>query len=51
MAVIHGYPDSEISFLAKLPREVKSIDRIDEVHQEMKDQFDSISSNLIEINI
>ncbi len=42
MAIIYGYPDSEINFLAKLPKEVKSIDDIHEVHKEMKQEFDSI---------
>jgi len=42
MAIIYGYPDSEINFLAELPKEVKSIDDIHEVHKEMKQEFDSI---------
>jgi len=42
MAKIYGYPDSEINFLAELPKEVKSIDDIHEVHKEMKQEFDSI---------
>jgi len=42
MAKIYGYPDSEINFLAELPKEVKSIDDVHEVHKEMKQEFDSI---------
>jgi len=42
MAIIYDYSDSEIRFLAKLPKEVKSIDDIHEVHREMKQEFDSI---------
>lgn len=42
MAIIYGYADTEKRLLDKLPNEVKSIHDIDKVHQEFKDEFDSI---------
>ena len=42
MAVIYGITDSERRFLKKLPDEVKTIEDIPRVHQEMKQEFDSI---------
>jgi len=42
MAIIYGITDSERRFLKKLPDEVKTIGDIPRVHQEMKQDFDSI---------
>jgi len=42
VAIIYGYPDTEKRLLDKLPNEVESIEDIDSVHQEFKEEFDSI---------
>jgi hypothetical protein len=42
MAIIYGYTDTEKRLLDKLPNEVQSIDDIDKVHREFKEEFDSI---------
>ena len=42
MAIIYGYADTEKRLLDKLPKEVESLDDIDRVHKEMKEEFDSI---------
>ena len=44
MAIIYGYSDAEKRLLAKLPKEVESIDDIHKVHREMKDQYDSMDT-------
>jgi len=42
VAIIYGYADTEKRLLDKLPKEIQSIDEIDKVHREFKDEFDSI---------
>ncbi len=42
MAIIYGISEATKEFLKKLPKEVESLDDIDEVHREMKQEFDSI---------
>lgn len=42
MAKIYGISEATKEFLNKLPKEVQSLDGIDKVHQEMKEEFDSI---------
>jgi len=42
MAIIYGISEATKKFLKKLPNEVKSLDDIDKVHKEMKEEFDSI---------
>ena len=42
MAIVYGYADTEKRLLDKLPDEIESIDDIDKVHKEMKDEFYSI---------
>ncbi len=42
MAIIYGISEATKEFLKKLPKEVKSLDDIDKVHKEMKEEFDSI---------
>ncbi len=42
MAIIYGLADTEKRLLDKLPNQVKSLDDIDKVHQEFKEEFDSI---------
>ncbi len=42
MAIIYGISEATSKFLDKLPTEVKSLDDIDKVHREMKEEFDSI---------
>lgn len=44
MAVIYGISEAEKKFLKKLPKEVKSLDEINTVHQKMKDEYDSIEN-------
>lgn len=44
MAIIYGKADTEKRLLDKLPNEVKTIDYIDKVHQEFKDEFNSIEN-------
>ncbi len=39
MAIVHGIPDTEKRFLEKLPNKVKSIDDVDKVHRQLKDEF------------
>ena len=45
MAIIYGHSDSAKRFLDKLPDEVETIRDIPRVHQEMKQEFDSIEDN------
>jgi len=42
MAIIYGISEATKEFLKKLPKEVKSLDDIDKVHKEMKEEFDSV---------
>jgi len=42
MAKIYGISEATSKFLDKLPNEVKSLDDIDKVHRDMKEEFDSI---------
>ena len=42
MAIIYGISEATKKFLNKLPKEVNSLDDIDKVHKEMKEEFDSI---------
>jgi len=42
VAIVYGYADTEKRLLDKLPDEIESIDDIDKVHKEMKDEFYSI---------
>jgi len=42
MAIIYGISEATKKFLKKLPNEVKSLDDIDQVHKEMKEEYDSI---------
>jgi len=42
MAIIYGITDTERRLLKKLPNEVKTIEDIPRVHQDMKQEFDSI---------
>jgi len=42
VATIYGISEATKKFLNKLPTEVKSLDDIDKVHKEMKEEFDSI---------
>jgi hypothetical protein len=42
MAIIYGISEASKKFLKKLPKEVKSLDDIDNVHSELKEEFDSI---------
>jgi len=42
VAIIYGISEATKKFLNKLPTEVKSLDDIDKVHKEMKEEFDSI---------
>jgi len=42
VATIYGYADTEKRLLDKLPNQVESIDDIDKVHKEMKNEFDAI---------
>ena len=42
MAIIYGYADTEKRLLDKLPDEVESLDDLDKVHKEMKEEFYSI---------
>jgi len=44
VAIIYGHPDTEKRLLDKLPNEVESLADIPKVHQEMKNQFDSIEN-------
>jgi len=46
MAIIYGYPDTEKRLLDKLPKEVKSIDDIHEVHKDMKDDYTLMGTSL-----
>jgi hypothetical protein len=45
LAIIYGHPDTEKRFLRKLPDKVKTIGDIPQVHQELKQEFDSIEDN------
>jgi len=42
MAKVYGIPDASEKFLDKLPNEIQTLDDIDKVHVEMKQEFDSI---------
>ena len=42
MAIIYGVSEATKKFLKKLPKEVTSLDDIDKVHRELKEEFDSI---------
>jgi len=42
MAIIYGISEATSKFLDKLPGEVESLDDINKVHKEMKEEFDSI---------
>ncbi len=42
MAIIYGISEATSKFLDKLPKEIQSLDDIDKVHKEMKEEFDSI---------
>jgi len=42
VAIIYGISEATKEFLKKLPKEVKSLDDIDNVHKEMKEEFDSV---------
>jgi len=42
VAIIYGISEATKKFLKKLPNEVKSLDDIDQVHKEMKEEYDSI---------
>jgi len=42
VAKIYGISEATKEFLNKLPKEVQSLDDIDKVHKEMKEEFDSI---------
>lgn len=42
MAIIYGISEATKEFLKKLPKEVKSLDDVDKVHEEMKEEFDSV---------
>ena len=42
MARIYGISEATKKFLKKLPKEIQSLDDIDKVHKEMKEEFDSI---------
>jgi len=42
VAIIYGYADTEKRLLDKLPNQIESIDDIDKVHKEMKDELNSI---------
>jgi len=44
MARIYGISEATKKFLNKLPKQVKSLDDIDKVHQEMQKEFDSIEN-------
>jgi len=42
VAIIYGISEATSKFLDKLPKEIQSLDDIDKVHKEMKEEFDSI---------
>src|SRR3990172_7014489 len=42
MAIIYGISEATKEFLKKLPKEVKSLDDINTVQKELKEEFDSI---------
>ncbi len=42
MAIIYGISEAASKFLDKLPNEIQTLDDIDKVHKEMKEEFDSI---------
>ncbi len=42
MAIVYGISEATKEFLKNLPKEVRTIDDIDKVHREMKEEFDSI---------
>lgn len=44
MAIIYGYSDTEKRLLNQLPKEIKTIDDIHRVHDEMKNQYDSMDN-------
>jgi len=44
MAIIYGYADTEKRLLDKLPNEIQSIDDIQKVHREMKEEYNSMET-------
>jgi hypothetical protein len=42
MAIIYGISEATSKFLDKLPKEIQTLDDIDKVHKDMKEEFDSI---------
>jgi len=42
MAIIYGISEATKEFLKKLPNEIRNLDDINEVHKEMKEEFDAI---------
>ncbi len=42
MARIYGNTDTGVRLLNELPKEIESIDDIERVHKDMKEEFDSI---------
>lgn len=51
MAIIYGFADTEKRFLDKLPKQVESIDDVERIQQEFKEEYDSIENKGIKNKI